>query len=40
MFVYPVEWIPKQWNAIANYKEVWAGDYPFWKYYLNSVKVG
>lgn len=39
VFVYPIEWIPKQWNAIANYKEVWVGEYPFWKYYLNSVKV-
>lgn len=39
VFVYPIEWIPKQWNAISNYKEVWFGDYPFWKYYLNSIKV-
>lgn len=40
VFVYPIEWIPKQWHAIENYKEVWVGDYPFWKYYLNSIKVG
>ncbi|GMK37511.1 ABC transporter permease [Paenibacillus sp. CCS19] len=39
VFVYPIQWIPKEWNAIANYKEVWSGDYPFWKYYLNSIKV-
>ncbi|MBB3113997.1 multiple sugar transport system permease protein [Paenibacillus phyllosphaerae] len=39
VFVYPIEWIPKQWNAITNYKEVWVGEYPFWKYYLNSIKV-
>ncbi|MBD3919978.1 carbohydrate ABC transporter permease [Paenibacillus sp. PR3] len=39
VFVYPIQWIPKEWNAISNYKEVWAGDYPFWKYYLNSIKV-
>jgi multiple sugar transport system permease protein len=39
VFVYPIQWIPKEWNAITNYKEVWAGDYPFWKYYLNSIKV-
>lgn len=39
VFVYPIQWIPKDWNAIPNYKEVWAGDYPFWKYYLNSIKV-
>jgi multiple sugar transport system permease protein len=40
VFVYPIEWIPKHWHAIENYKEVWVGDYPFWKYYLNSIKVG
>ncbi|PWW07266.1 carbohydrate ABC transporter membrane protein 2 (CUT1 family) [Paenibacillus cellulosilyticus] len=40
VFVYPIQWIPKEWNAITNYKEVWDGDYPFWKYYLNSIKVG
>lgn len=40
VFVYPIQWIPRQWNAIQNYKDVWVGDYPFWKYYLNSVKVG
>ncbi|RED63219.1 carbohydrate ABC transporter permease [Cohnella lupini] len=40
VFVYPIQWIPKQWNAIANYKEVWFGDYPFYVYYLNSIKVG
>jgi len=39
VFVYPIQWIPKEWNAVSNYKEVWAGDYPFWKYYLNSIKV-
>ncbi|WP_239617753.1 carbohydrate ABC transporter permease [Cohnella mopanensis] len=39
VFVYPIQWIPKQWNAIANYKEVWFGDYPFYVYYLNSIKV-
>ena len=40
VFVYPIEWIPRHWNAVQNYKDVWVGDYPFWKYYLNSVKVG
>ncbi|GLX66827.1 carbohydrate ABC transporter permease [Paenibacillus glycanilyticus] len=39
VFVYPIEWIPRHWHAIENYKEVWVGDYPFWKYYLNSVKI-
>jgi len=39
VFVYPIEWIPKKWNAIANYKEVWFGRYPFYIYYWNSIKV-
>lgn len=40
VFVYPIQWIPKTWHAVENYKEVWAGDYPFWRYYLNSIKIG
>lgn len=39
VFKFPIEWIPKQWNAIANYKQVWLGDYPFYLYYWNSIKV-
>jgi len=40
VFKYPIEWIPRTWHAVENYKEVWAGDYPFWRYYLNSIKIG
>lgn len=39
VFNYPIEWIPKEWHAIENYKTVWMGKYPFYKYYLNSIKV-
>ncbi|RRJ63017.1 carbohydrate ABC transporter permease [Paenibacillus oralis] len=39
VFVYPIEWIPRTWNAVENYKEVWFGDYPFYVYYWNSIKV-
>ncbi|KAF9121805.1 carbohydrate ABC transporter permease [Paenibacillus cellulositrophicus] len=39
VFVYPIQWIPRKWNAVANYKEVWFGDYPFYLYYWNSIKV-
>ncbi|MGG3308601.1 MULTISPECIES: carbohydrate ABC transporter permease [Paenibacillus] len=39
VFVYPIQWIPREWNAIQNYKEVWFGDYPFYLYYWNSIKV-
>jgi len=35
----PIEWIPKRWHAIENYKEVWFGDHPFWIYYLNTILV-
>ncbi|MDR9852090.1 carbohydrate ABC transporter permease [Paenibacillus sp. VCA1] len=39
VFTYPIQWIPRQWNAVANYKEVWFGDYPFYLYYWNSIKI-
>jgi multiple sugar transport system permease protein len=39
VFTYPIQWIPKQWHAIENYKEVWLGKSHFWLYYLNSLKV-
>lgn len=39
VFKFPIEWIPKKWNLIENYKTVWFGDYNFFKYYYNSIKV-
>lgn len=39
VFTYPIQWIPERWNVINNYKTVWMGDYPFWLYYLNTIKV-
>lgn len=39
VFTFPIQWIPKNWNAIENYKQVWLGDYPFYLYYWNSIKV-
>lgn len=39
VFTYPIQWIPKHWNAIENYKEVWLGSNPFYKYYINSIVV-
>ncbi|MCM3781801.1 carbohydrate ABC transporter permease [Neobacillus mesonae] len=39
VFIYPIEWFPRSWHAIENYKEVWFGAYPFWLYYWNSIKV-
>ncbi|CAH0120373.1 MULTISPECIES: carbohydrate ABC transporter permease [unclassified Paenibacillus] len=37
VFTFPIEWIPKQWNAIENYKQVWSGD--FVRYYGNSIYI-
>ncbi|MGI2296694.1 carbohydrate ABC transporter permease [Paenibacillus sp. GXUN7292] len=39
VFKYPIEWIPTNWRAIENYKEVWLGQYPLYLYYWNSIKV-
>ncbi|WP_174819869.1 carbohydrate ABC transporter permease [Paenibacillus koleovorans] len=39
VFTYPIQWLPEHWNAWANYKEVWVGKFPFYKYYWNSIKV-
>lgn len=39
VFTYPIQWIPTKWHIIENYKEVWVGKFPFYKYYWNTVKV-
>lgn len=39
VFKYPIQWIPQNWHAAENYKEVWLGAYPFYLYYWNSIKV-
>lgn len=39
VFNYPVEWIPKQMQAVENYTKVWAGKANFALYYWNSIKV-
>ncbi|GIP28546.1 ABC transporter permease [Paenibacillus sp. J23TS9] len=39
VFKYPIEWIPKHWNIVANYHEVWFGEHPFYIYYWNTIKV-
>lgn len=39
VFNYPIDWIPKRWNVIENYKEVWLGKANFALYYWNSIKV-
>lgn len=39
VFKYPIEWIPKHWQAYENYREVWFGEHPFATYYWNTIKV-
>ncbi len=39
VFKFPVEWIPRKWNIINNYMEVWSGRYSFPLFYFNSIKV-
>lgn len=39
IFNFPIEWIPKRWNAIENYKTVWGNEYNFGLYYFNSIKI-
>ncbi|TBL80823.1 carbohydrate ABC transporter permease [Paenibacillus thalictri] len=38
VFKYPMEWIPSRFTW-DNYREVWTGKYPFYLYYLNSLKL-
>ncbi|MDF2722773.1 MAG: sugar transporter ATP-binding protein [Paenibacillus sp.] len=38
VFNYPIEWIPRHWNLIENYKTVWTTT-KFALYYWNSIKV-
>ncbi|NOU63093.1 ABC transporter permease subunit [Paenibacillus sp. LMG 31461] len=37
VFIFPIQWIPKHFNLIENYKEVWTTKFPL--YYWNSIKV-
>jgi len=37
VFKFPIEWIPKNWNLIENYRTVWSGD--FVRYYWNSIYI-
>ncbi|WP_159888535.1 carbohydrate ABC transporter permease [Paenibacillus puerhi] len=39
VLTYPIQWIPRNWNAAENYREVWFGSHPFTLYYWNSLKV-
>lgn len=36
---FPIRWIPETWNFVANFKQVWYGNVPFYSFYLNSIKL-
>lgn len=37
VFHFPVQWIPRHWNAVENYSEVLFGGHGFLGYYKNSI---
>jgi len=39
VFKFPIEWIPRRFQMLQNYRKVWLGQTPFGLYYLNSFKV-
>lgn len=39
VLTFPIQWIPKQFNAVENYKKVWTGSLSFTLLYWNSIKV-
>jgi multiple sugar transport system permease protein len=39
VMVFPIQWIPKDWNLIENFKAVWMSEIPFYKFYFNSIKL-
>ncbi|MDQ8737232.1 carbohydrate ABC transporter permease [Paenibacillus sp. LHD-38] len=39
VLAYPIQWIPKNWNIVENYREVWLGSLPFSLYYWNTIKI-
>ncbi|MFC3799324.1 carbohydrate ABC transporter permease [Cohnella sp. GCM10012308] len=39
VMVYPIQWIPAQWNFWNNFKEVWMSNVPFGLFYFNSLKL-
>jgi multiple sugar transport system permease protein len=36
---FPIEWMPKQWHLVENFKTVWAGEVSFSLFYFNSIKL-
>ncbi|TLS48238.1 carbohydrate ABC transporter permease [Paenibacillus antri] len=39
VWTFPIRWIPKTWNFMNNFQEVWLGKVPFTIFYANSIKI-
>ncbi|MEK3686191.1 ABC transporter permease subunit [Paenibacillus sp. LMG 31459] len=39
VWTFPIQWIPTDWNLVANFKAVWMGDVAFGLFYMNSIKI-
>ena len=39
VMTFPIQWIPREWRFIENFKTVWMGDIPFALFYWNSIKL-
>ncbi|NQX48109.1 carbohydrate ABC transporter permease [Paenibacillus tritici] len=39
VWTFPIQWIPNDWNLVANFKAVWMGDVAFGLFYMNSLKI-
>ncbi|GLX66673.1 carbohydrate ABC transporter permease [Paenibacillus glycanilyticus] len=39
VWTFPIQWIPKDWNWVSNFKAVWMGDVSFGLFYMNSIKI-
>lgn len=39
VFSFPIQWIPKTFVGLDNYREVWGEEYNFGMYYWNSIKI-
>jgi multiple sugar transport system permease protein len=39
VMVYPIQWIPKDWNWVNNFHKVWLENVPFSLFYWNSLKL-
>lgn len=39
VMVYPIQWIPTDWNWVSNFQKVWMENVPFGLFYWNSLKL-